>query len=83
MFLYVILIIYALLIRFSARHEIRENNVGKIYKFQAFSVVLITALFNASIAFLFAEHFVDWLYSFIPSFIVVVIVAVSKPVKSQ
>jgi hypothetical protein len=82
-FLYIILIIYALLIRFASRHEIRAQCVGKIYKFQAVSVVLITSLASASISFLFAQHFADWLYQFIPAFIVAAIVAVDKPIKLQ
>jgi len=82
-FLYFILIIYALLIRFASRHEIRAQCDGKIYKFQSVSAVLITSLASASLSFLFAEHFADWLYQFIPAFIVASIVAVDKPIRLQ
>ena len=82
-FLYIILIVYALLIRFASRHEIRAKRVGKIYKLQAVSVVIITALTGTSISFLFAQHFTDWLYQLIPTFIVAAIVSVAKPVKLQ
>lgn len=79
-FLYFFLIIYALAIRYASRKEVASGHVGWAYKFQQIVCVSITAATSAVISILFAQDIGEWVYQFIPAFIVAAIVASEKPI---
>jgi hypothetical protein len=79
-FLYFFLIVYAAAIRFASRKEVSSGHVGWAYKFQAIVCVSITAITSGTLSILFAQNVAEWVYQFIPAFIVAVIVAAEKPI---
>jgi lipoprotein signal peptidase len=79
-FLYFFIVIYALAIRFASRKEVISGHVGWAYKLQAITAVTITALTNASVAFIFAQNLAEWIYQFIPTLIVAAIVTPYKTI---
>ncbi len=83
-FLYLILIVYAVFLRFGARGNTKRNEpVGVLYKIQAYTAIGISAAAATTTNILFAEALLEWLVQYIPTVIVGLIVVIWPAKKVQ
>ena len=76
-FLYLVLIVYVIFLRISARSNTKYNEpVGMLYKIQAWTAVVISGAAATTTNILLAESALDWILQYIPTIIISLIVVV-------